>query len=178
MSVSFDANVQFVHQFRYPVKDSLGNADGTISGTKLNQLSEQDLSQNRNNQIPQTVKQTSKIECQTCKNRKYRDGSDDPGVSFKSAAHIDPGNSSAVVMSHEQEHVKNETVKAAGEKKEIVSQTVSLETSVCPECGRVYTSGGKTRTVTKSKNLDNDSVAAYYEKLNPVKATHNISIKV
>ena len=35
--------------------------------------------------------------CQTCKERKYQDGSDDPSVSFKAAGHIDPENSAAVV---------------------------------------------------------------------------------
>lgn len=29
-------------------------------------------------------------ECQTCKNRKYQDGSNDPGVSFKAATHVAP----------------------------------------------------------------------------------------
>lgn len=29
-------------------------------------------------------------ECQTCKNRRYQDGSDDPGVSFKTAGKINP----------------------------------------------------------------------------------------
>ena len=35
--------------------------------------------------------------CQTCKERKYQDGSDDPSVSFKAAGHIDPEDSAAVV---------------------------------------------------------------------------------
>jgi len=30
-------------------------------------------------------------ECQTCKNRKYVDSSDDPSVSFQSPTHIGPG---------------------------------------------------------------------------------------
>jgi hypothetical protein len=177
MPISFDTNAQWGYQFRYPGKDSIGNSDGTISATNSRQISEQDLSQRSNEQRLQTIKQASRIECQTCKTRKYQDGSNDPGVSFKSAAHIDPGNSSAVVMSHEQEHVRNETAKAAGAQKEIVSQTVSLETSVCPECGRVYTSGGKTRTVTKSKNIDKDFVAEYYDRANQAKTTLNLSIK-
>lgn len=178
MPISFDTNAQLGYQISYPGRDSIGNSDGTNSASKYNQVSEQNKSQSNNEQIPQAIKRTSRIECQTCKNRKYQDGSNDPGVSFKSAAHIDPGNSSVVVMSHEQEHVRNESAKAVREKKEIVSQTVSLETSVCPECGRVYTSGGTTRTVTKSKNIDKDFVAEYYDRLNPAKATHNLSLKV
>lgn len=178
MPISFDTNARLGYQINYPGKDSIGNTDGTNPVTKYYQVSEQNKSQTSNEQTPQTIKQTGRVECQTCKNRKYQDGSNDPGVSFKSAAHIDPGNSSNVVMSHEQEHVRNESAKAAREKKEIVSQTVSLETSVCPECGRVYTSGGTTRTVTKSKNIDRDFVAEYYAGLNPAKTSHNLSVKV
>ena len=39
-------------------------------------------------------------ECETCKNRKYRDGSDEM-VSFKAAGHIAPVSAAAVVMGHE-----------------------------------------------------------------------------
>ena len=39
-------------------------------------------------------------ECQTCKNRKYQDGSDEM-VSFKSAAHISPESAAARVRAHE-----------------------------------------------------------------------------
>ena len=102
---------------------------------------------------PDDVKSSEKIgaaECQTCKNRKYQDGSNDPGVSFKTPGHIDPGSSQSVVRGHEQEHVSNERSKALSEDRKIVSQSVSLFTSVCPECGRVYVSGGVTRTVTAS----------------------------
>jgi len=88
-------------------------------------------------------------ECQTCKNRKYQDGSDDPGVSFKTAGKIDPDAAPSVVRSHEQEHVTRERAKASREGREVVSQSVTLHTAVCPECGRVYVSGGTTRTVTR-----------------------------
>jgi hypothetical protein len=88
--------------------------------------------------------------CQTCKNRKYQDGSNDPGVSFKTPAHIDPGSAQSVVRGHEQEHVSNQRAKAQSENRRIISQSVSLFTSICPECGRVYVSGGVTRTVTAS----------------------------
>ncbi len=87
-------------------------------------------------------------ECQTCKERKYQDGSDDPGVSFKTAAHIDPSMAQSAVRGHENEHVVREQAKADREGREVVSQSVTLHTAICPECGRVYTSGGTTRTVT------------------------------
>ena len=83
-------------------------------------------------------------ECQTCKNRKYQDGSDEM-VSFKSAAHISPQASASRVRAHEQEHVSREQAKAKREGKEVVSQSVVIHTSVCPECGKVYVSGGTTR---------------------------------
>ena len=51
-------------------------------------------------------------ECQTCKNRKYKDGSDEM-VSFKSPAHISPEGAASAVRSHEQEHVSNAYSKAA-----------------------------------------------------------------
>ena len=89
-----------------------------------------------------------KIECQTCKERTYQDGSNDPGVSFKAPGHIAPESSGAVVMAHEQEHVSNEQANARNEGRRVVSQSVRVFTSVCPECGRSYVSGGETRTST------------------------------
>ena len=87
-------------------------------------------------------------ECQTCANRKYIDGSDDPGVSFKTATHISPDQASSAVRGHEYEHVVRNQAKAAREGREVVSQSVIIHTAICPECGRAYTSGGTTRTVT------------------------------
>ena len=86
-------------------------------------------------------------ECQTCEERKYQDGSNDPGVSFKTAAHISPEMSNATVRGHEMEHVVRNRAKAEREDREIVSQSVTLSTAICPECGKIYTSGGTTRTV-------------------------------
>jgi len=89
-------------------------------------------------------------ECQTCKNRKYVDESSDPSVSYQTPQNISPGQSASKVMAHEREHVTNEQAKAEKEDRRVVSQTVSLSTSICPECGRVYVSGGVTRTITAS----------------------------
>lgn|GEM_PF-1835510 len=107
------------------------------------------------------LKRSGAIECQTCKSRTYQDVSGDPGVSFKSPGHIDPASSGAVVMSHEQEHVSNARASAASNGSRIVSQSVRLFTSVCPECGRVYVSGGETRTVTESGKSQKLPSAAY-----------------
>ena len=89
-------------------------------------------------------------ECQTCKNRRYQDGSDDPGVSFKTAGKINPANAEAVVRSHEYEHVNRNQAKAAEDGKEIVYQSVIIKHGICPECGDSYVTGGQTTTVTRS----------------------------
>ena len=93
-------------------------------------------------------------ECETCKRRKYQDGSDEM-VSFKAAGHIDPGNAASVVMSHEQEHVSNAYQKAREGNGEVVRATVQLKTAICPECGRTYVSGGETRTQIRYYNETN-----------------------
>ena len=90
-------------------------------------------------------------ECQTCKNRRYQDESDDPGVSFKSATTISKGAAGAAVRGHEQEHVVRERAKAAREGKEVVSQSVTIKTGICPECGDSYVAGGETVTTTRLK---------------------------
>ena len=106
-------------------------------------------------------------ECQTCKNRKYKDGSDEM-VSFKSPAHISPESAASAVRSHEQEHVTNAYSKAATGNGKVVSATVSIHTSICPECGRSYVSGGTTDTQIKYYDEENpyqkDLKAADHEK--------------
>lgn len=88
-------------------------------------------------------------ECQTCKNRKYQDGSDDPGVSFKSPSKVSPGSAESAVRAHEYEHVNRNQAKAAREGQEVVYQTVRIKHGICPECGKDYVAGGLTTTVTK-----------------------------
>ena len=90
-------------------------------------------------------------ECQTCKNRKYQDGSNDPGVSFKTPTRISPERAAFAIRSHEMEHVAHAKAKALKEDQEIVSQSVSYHTGICPECGRTYMAGGTTRTTFRSK---------------------------
>lgn len=93
-------------------------------------------------------------ECQTCKNRKYQDGSNEM-VSFKSAAHISPNAAGTAVRAHEQEHVANAYDKAAKDNGKVLNASVSLKTAICPECGRSYVAGGETRTQIKYYNEDN-----------------------
>ena len=100
-------------------------------------------------------------ECQTCKNRRYQDQSDDPSVSFQTPGHISPEQSASMVLAHEYEHVSHEQAKADQEGRKVISQSVSLQSSICQECGKVYISGGTTRTVTaedNSKVQNDDSV--------------------
>ena len=53
------------------------------------------------------VNETRPAECQTCKNRRYVDASNDSNVSFQTPTHISPKSSYAMVSAHEQEHVTN-----------------------------------------------------------------------
>ena len=103
----------------------------------------------------QAGKKSSPAECETCKNRKYQDGSDEGDVSFKAPSHIDPKTAASKVRSHEQEHVSNAYQKAAKGNGKVVSCNVSIHTDICPECGRTYVSGGTTATQIKYFNEEN-----------------------
>ena len=93
-------------------------------------------------------------ECQTCKNRKYKDGSDEM-VSFKSPTHISPESAASAVRAHEQEHVSNAYSKAAMKNGKVIAASVSIHTGICPDCGRTYIAGGTTHTQIKYYNEDN-----------------------
>lgn len=99
-------------------------------------------------------RKSSPADCETCKNRKYQDGSDE-NVSFKSPAHISPQAAGARVRAHEGEHVNNAYKKAAENNGEVVSATVSIHMATCPECGRSYVSGGTTNTMIRYNNEEN-----------------------
>ena len=89
-------------------------------------------------------------ECETCENRTYVDGSNESDVSFKTAGHIAPEAAASTVRAHEYEHVRNAYQEDSKEGKELVSVSVSLKTAICPECGKTYVAGGKTRTLMRS----------------------------
>lgn len=99
-------------------------------------------------------RKSSPAECETCKNRKYQDGSDEM-VSYKTATHISPQASASRVRAHEQEHVNNAFSKASQKGGKVISAIVSLKTAVCPECGRSYVAGGTTSTQIKYPNESN-----------------------
>ena len=102
----------------------------------------------------QAGRESSPAECETCKNRKYQDGSDEM-VSFKAAAHISPNSAASRVRSHEQEHVTNAYQEAEENNGKVLSCNVSIHSAVCPECGRTYVSGGTTATQIKYYNEEN-----------------------
>lgn len=93
------------------------------------------------------------VECQTCKNRRYQDASDEM-VSFKTPGKISREESYAKVRSHEQEHVANAVAEGSKPGRELLSSSVSLKTAICPECGRTYIAGGNTQTMMRTYNED------------------------
>lgn len=107
------------------------------------------------NEIKKPGRRSSPEECKTCKERKYKDGSDEANVSFKSAAHISPEMAASAVRAHENEHVSNAYAKAEKNEGKVVNASVSIHTAICPECGRTYVSGGTTNTTIQYKNEDN-----------------------
>lgn len=110
----------------------------------------------KNNKTEHTtgVKKSTPAECQTCKKRKYQDGSNE-NVSFKSAQHISPTQAGSAVRSHESEHVANAYKKAAEKGGKVMRASVALHMAICPECGRSYVAGGTTSTAIKYPNEQN-----------------------
>ena len=51
--------------------------------------------------------------------------------------------------------VKNAYNKAATGNGKVISASVNIHTSICPECGRTYVSGGTTNTQIKYYNESN-----------------------
>ena len=102
---------------------------------------------------------SSPAECETCKNRKYQDGSDEM-VSFKTAQHISPQAAASRVRGHEAEHVSNAYKDAAMNNGKVLQASVSIRTAVCPECGRTYVAGGETCTKIAYSNEENTYVKA------------------
>lgn len=122
-----------------------------------------DLSAGGTQETDKTKKVNNTGECQTCDSRRYQDGSDDPGVSFKTPTQISPEQAFSSVQGHEREHVSRERSKADREDRKVVSQSVTYHTGICPECGTTYVSGGTTRTVTKSDQKPETNEAAKQE---------------
>lgn len=138
----------------YTVSGTRGTADTGLPHDGSGKVNEKDDREHSRAGLDNDDAKKSSEECQTCKKRKYQDGSDEM-VSFKSAAHISPESAGAAVRAHEQEHVRNAYAKASTKNGKVLSASVTLRTSICPECGRSYVSGGTTRTQIKYYNEEN-----------------------
>jgi hypothetical protein len=97
--------------------------------------------------------------CGTCAERRYKDVSDDPAVSFQAPTSIAPEQAAAAVDAHEQEHVVNNAARAE-RSGQTARSTVSIHFATCPECGRSYVSGGTTTTTYSKKASANSEPAA------------------
>ncbi|MCI5934079.1 MAG: hypothetical protein SO019_03625 [Lachnospiraceae bacterium] len=128
-----------------------------ISGSSYpyqNHLNKINTSQEKTANVKPGYK-SSPAECETCKGRKYQDGSNESDVSFKAPGHISPQSSAAAVRAHEQMHVTNAYQKAAEKNGQVKSATVTLQTAICPECGTSYVAGGQTKTSISYPNATN-----------------------
>lgn len=143
---------------------SIGNSYDNITYPKINYGNASvnaafsvstDLSEKLSPGEEKILKRLGQIECKTCANRTYVDGSNEGNVSFKTPGHISPEASYAAVSSHESEHVANAKSEDAKPGSKLVSASVSLQTATCPECGVSYVSGGTTRVQMKYANEDN-----------------------
>jgi hypothetical protein len=89
-------------------------------------------------------------QCRTCAERKYKDVSNDPTVSFQTPTAVSPQESASAVSAHEQQHVAHDAARAEQQGMTATS-IVSIHTAVCPECGQTYVSGGTTTTTYTKK---------------------------
>ncbi len=127
------------------IYDNTNSAIGTSSSLSIPADSSESFSVSEE----KALKRSGQVECETCSSRKYQDGSDEM-VSFKSASHISPEASASRVRAHEQEHVANAYSSASNKNNgKVINASVSLKTSICPECGRSYVAGGTTNTTIK-----------------------------
>ncbi|WP_312647677.1 hypothetical protein [Aminipila sp.] len=143
------------YQNQYNAEDKTSQNKGQFSmNHSANSSVDQDVDMTNPTEQAAQSKKIDNGECETCKNRKYQDVSDDSGVSYQTPTKISPSNAASAVMSHEQEHVVRNQAKAERDDREVLSQSVVLHTAICPECGKAYVSGGTTTTVTKADTSD------------------------
>lgn len=141
------------NSYSYPISNYIYPSQAQVNPANANQTyNREEPSRQAANVKPGY--ESSPSECETCKERKYQDGSDEM-VSFKSAAHISPEAAGSAVRAHEGEHVANAYKKAAEGDGKVLRASVSIHTSICPECGRTYVSGGETNTQIKYSDESN-----------------------
>lgn len=133
-----------------------GTASGTAQGVQdaAPEATQKALKNPTESKKKEPGRRSSPAECETCKNRKYQDGSNE-NVSFKTPTRVAPNAAASAVRAHEQEHVSNAYSKAAKNNGKVISASVSIHTAICPECGRSYVSGGTTKTQIKYYNEEN-----------------------
>ena len=131
------------------------NTTAPVAANTVNPLDKPEEKSANPDDTKKAGRRSAPSECETCANRKYQDGSDEGNVSFKAAAHISPEAAGARVRAHEGEHVSNAYKKAAQKNGKVLNASVTIHTSICPECGRTYVSGGVTNTRIKYSNEDN-----------------------
>lgn len=150
---------------------------GSISNNSYNNYN-LGYSDNKNTSIYGKDDKAQKVqECQTCKSRKYQDGSDE-NVSFKSATHLSPTAAQSAVRAHEGEHVTNAFDKAGQKNGRVINASVKIYTSVCPECGRTYVSGGVTNTTIKYSNEENPYMQDFKQKQGVTLRGYNFNVTV
>lgn len=142
--------------------------------TELSKLEKNSDDKENDEKTADMKRRFDSFECQTCKNRRYRDQSDDSGVSFQTASHIDPSAAYSAVRSHENEHVARNKTQAEQNGQKIAYQTVTINRAICPECGRSYVSGGVTHTVTKADNSAKYTVGDIKLEKDPVGSIVNV----
>ena len=142
--------------------------------TELSKLEKNSDDKENDEKTADMKRRFDSFECQTCKNRRYRDQSDDSGVSFQTASHIDPSAAYSAVRSHENEHVARNRTQAEQNGQKIAYQTVTINRAICPECGRSYVSGGVTHTVTKADNSAKYTVGDIKLEKDPVGSIVNV----
>lgn len=142
--------------------------------TELSKLEKNSDDKENDEKAADMKRRFDSFECQTCKNRRYQDQSDDSGVSFQTASHIDPSAAYSAVRSHENEHVARNKTQAEQHGQKIAYQTVTIHHAICPECGRSYVSGGVTHTVTKADNSAKYTVGDIKLEKDPVGSIVNV----
>ncbi len=142
--------------------------------TELSKLEKNSADKENDEKTADMKRRFDSFECQTCKNRRYQDQSDDSGVSFQTASHIDPSAAYSAVRSHENEHVARNKTQAEQHGQKIAYQTVTINRAICPECGRSYVSGGVTHTVTKADNSAKYTVGNIKLEKDPVGSIVNV----
>ena len=142
--------------------------------TELSKLEKNSADKENDEKAADMKRRFDSFECQTCKNRRYQDQSDDSGVSFQTASHIDPSAAYSAVRSHENEHVARNKTQAEQHGQKIAYQTVTINRAICPECGRSYVSGGVTHTVTKADDSAKYTVGDIKLEKDPVGSIVNV----